>query len=356
MSHSEVFRDWIYLMKNEKMIITVLCMMLMTSYIVFADDSIVHSTIKRWNRSTNPQWCNERKQSDIHIIKKYYENLLSKNTNSIKNVINSVHNDSLTIVTLYDQLLRTKITPSLLHSHQRNEAINNTLQIVLQLGLPDDIITPDWVRLVGDSNIHIALEYYYDGYCNEANKELQRKLGKISFIYSILDKKVHIIADDSNIHTVIKRWNKSINPNWCNERKQSDADIVKNYYDRVISHTSNEKTTYVSHHDSKESMRLYEQLLSQKIDSSLLSMIQRKELLQNTAHIISQLGLPDNINDVHFTLIGNKDENDLISISYYFDGYCDEEKTKYQRKYGEISFLYSLVNKKVVKILLLTID
>ena len=330
--------------------------MFMTSYIIFADDSNIQTVIKRWNKSINPNWCNERKQSDIHIIKKYYENLLSKNTNSIKDTINSVHNDSVTIVTLYDQLLRTKMSALLLSSYQRNEVIHNTLQIVLQLGLPDDIITPGWVRLAGDSNIHISLEYYYDGYCNEETKELHRKFGKISFMYSVFENKIHIISDDSNIQTVIKRWNKSINSNWCNERKQSDADIVKNYYDRVISENSNERIIHVSHHDSIEIVRLYEQLLSQKTESRHLSPIQRKELMQNTAHIISQLGLPDNINDVHFTLIGNKSENGLISISYYFDGYCDEEKTKYQRKYGEISFLYSLVNKKVVKILLLTID
>jgi hypothetical protein len=106
--------------------------MFMTSYIIFADDSNIQTVIKRWNKSINPNWCNERKQSDIHIIKKYYENLLSKNTNSIKDTINSVHNDSVTIVTLYDQLLRTKLSALLLSSYQRNEVIHNTLQIVLQ--------------------------------------------------------------------------------------------------------------------------------------------------------------------------------------------------------------------------------
>lgn len=157
-------------------------MILTTSYFSFAHDSSVQSTIKRWNKLTNPNANNERQPSDIHIIKNYYDSLLSQNTSSIKNVITIPHSDSMTIATLYEQLLHTKISDSVLTSQQRNEVINNTLNIVLQLGLPDTINDRSFISIRKDKVVSFC--YFFDIYCNEDNKN-PIKLGQISFRYNI---------------------------------------------------------------------------------------------------------------------------------------------------------------------------
>lgn len=328
-------------------------MILTTFNLSFAHDSSVQSTIKRWNKLTNPNANNERQPSDIHIIKKYYDSLLSQNTSSIKNVITiphsdsmtiaTPHSDSMTIATLYEQLLHTKISDSVLTSHERNEVINNTLNIVLQLGLPDDIINPDWVQLVGDKNKHISLDYYYDANCHEVNKQYDGKFGKISFMYSVLEKNVHIVTDESNIETVLKRWNKSTNPYWCNDRKQNDADIVKKYYDCVISQSTKTIKTIINitHSDSIKLISLYEQSLRRNIDSSVINLTQVKDIVENTFYIVSQLGLPDTINDRSFISI-RKDK--VVSFCYFFDIYCNEDN-KNPIKLGQISFRYNITKR-----------
>ena len=325
------------------MIRITLLIVLTTSYLSFAHDSSVQSIIKRWNKLTNPNGHNERKPSDIHIIKKYYDSLLSQNTNPIKNVITIPHSDSMTIVTLYEQLLRTKINDSVLTSHQRNEVINNTLNIVLQLGLPDDIINPDWVQLVGDKNKHISLDYYYDAGCNEVNKQYDGKFGKIAFLYSVLEKNVHIVTDESNIETVLKRWNKSTNPYWCYSRLSSDANTIKNYYDCLFTQNRNTIKTIITitYSDSINLISLYEQSLRRNIDSSVINLTQIKEIVENTFYIVSQLGLPDTINDPSFISF-RKDK--VVSICYFFDIYCNEDN-KNPIKLGQISFSYNITKR-----------